>query len=63
MRSPLGQRFFGIAMVRVPKLALESAEKINALFDSWFLADLDLREYLSDVPTISPSATTLKRSW
>ena len=47
-------------MIHVPKLALESAEKISALFVFWFLADMDLHEYLSYVPTISPSATTLK---
>jgi len=51
--SPLGQRFLGIVMMHVPKLALESAEKNIALFVSWFLADLD-------VPKLSPSATTLK---
>ena len=47
-------------MMHIPKLASESTEKIIVLFVSWFLADLDLHEYLSDVPTISPSATTLK---
>ena len=49
-------------MMYVPKLALESAEKIIALFVCCFLADLDLHEYLSNVPTVSPSATTLKET-
>ena len=32
------------------------------LFVSWFLADLDLHKYLSNVPTITPSATALKEN-
>jgi len=43
-----------------PKAGFRISRKIIALFVSWFLADLDLHEYLSDVPTISPSVTTLK---
>jgi len=47
-------------MIHVPKLALESAEKIIVIFVSRSLACLGLHEYLSNVPTISPSATILK---
>ena len=48
-------------MMHAPKMALESAEEIIAISVSWLIADLDLHEYLSDVPIISPSAKTLKK--
>ena len=60
MSTPLGRRFLGIAMMHVPKLALESAEKIIALFICWFLADIELDCFLKEVAVITPSATALK---
>ena len=47
-------------MMHVPKLALESAEKIIALFICCFLTDIELDHFLKDVAVITPSATALK---
>ena len=60
MSTPLGRRFLGIAMMYVPKLALESAEKIIALFICWFLANIELDCFFKEVAVITPSATALK---
>ena len=58
--TPLGRRFLGIAMMHVPKLALESAERFIVLDLCWFLADLGFLSMLPNIPNISPSANTLK---
>ena len=58
--TPLGRSFLGIAMMHVPKLALESAERFIVLVLCWFMADLGLLHMLSSIPAISPSANTLK---
>ena len=47
-------------MIYVPKLALESAEKIISLFICWFLSDIELASFHKNVPAITPSASTLK---
>ena len=48
-------------MMHVPKLALESAEKVIPLFVAAFLADIGIEgDKLTCVPIISPSAGTLK---
>ena len=58
--SPLGRRFLGIAMMHVPKLALESAERFIVLVICWFLADIGFNNSLSDIANMTPSASTLK---
>ena len=58
--SPLGRRFLGIAMMHVPKLALESAERFIVLVICWFLADLGFNSLLSEIANVTPSASTLR---
>jgi len=59
--TPLGRRLLGIAMMHVPKLGLESAEKIIPLINASFLADCGLKtSLLKKFATTSPSASTLK---
>ena len=49
-------------MSHVPKLDLESAEKIMSLFVAKFLTDCGFHEMLECVPAISPPANTLKET-
>ena len=58
--SRLGRRFLGIAMMHVPKLALESAERFIVLVICWFLADLGFNSLLSEIANVTPSASTLR---
>ena len=59
---PLGKRLIGTAMIHVPKLAPESAEKSIPLFLATFLADLGIEDNkLALITKISPSAATLKQ--
>ena len=43
-------------MIYIPKLALESVEKVKPLFIAVFLTDLGLYNLLIFVPKTSPSA-------
>ena len=47
-------------MMHVPKLVLESADKMIALFVVWVLTNIHITGLIEYVPTISPAATTLK---
>ena len=46
--------------MHVLKLALESAEKIIALFICWFLTNIELAGFIKDVAAITPSVSTSK---
>ena len=57
--SPLGQGLMSIAMMHVPKLSMEAAERIIPLIIASFLADCDI-PVLENIGSITPSANNLK---
>ena len=56
--SPLSRRLYGIMMMLVPKVGLDSAEQIISLSVAAFLADTGFP--ILDVGKATPSATALK---